>query len=213
MNRRQFLIAGSSVALSPLLNVAHAEWQTETGYAAGTHFQKLKNPVSTSPHKKSVVEVFYYGCPHCYHLEPTLHQWLKSKPKDVHFERMPAVLDNPNWVFMARVFYTAKELGILDQFHSAYFEAIQKDQRPIFDVPSLAKFCEPMGIKPDVYENTFKSFRVDQWVQKAKQRTQQYEITGVPSVIVNGRYLTDVSMAQGERALWKLVDHLVVKPN
>lgn len=205
MKRREFITGISALALT---SVTNANEDAGFGHEEGNHYQKLKKPVSIAPHKKSVVEIFYYGCPHCYHLEPSLHKWLKTKPKDVNFEQMPAVLNNPNWVFMARVFYTAQELGIVNQFHEAYFTAVQRDKKRIFDIPSLAKFCEPMGIKPDQYENMFKSFRVDQLVQKARVRTEQYEINGVPAVVVNGKYLTDVPMAQGKENLWKLVDHL-----
>lgn len=209
MKRREFLTG--LTALTFIGNVKAKNLDNGFGMEAGNHYQIIKNPVSIAPHKKSVVEVFYYGCPHCYHLEPSLHDWLKTKPKDVYFEQMPAVLNNPNWVFMARVFYTAKELGIINQFHEAYFTAVQRDKKRIFDIPSLAKFCEPMGIKANDYENMFKSFRVDQLVQKARIKTEQYGINGVPAVIVNGKYLTDVPMAQGKQNLWKLVNHLLTK--
>lgn len=208
MKRREFLTGLSAVTVAASAN---ANLDAGFGNEEGNHYQLIKNPVSISPYKKSVVEIFYYGCPHCYHLEPSLHDWLKTKPKDIHFEQMPGVLNNQNWIFMARVFYTAKELGIIKQFHTPYFKAIQEEHRQIFDIPSLSQFCEPMGIQPKDYENMFKSFRVDQLVQKARVQTQQYGVEGVPSVVVNGKYLTDVSMAQGKDNLWKLVDYLAEK--
>jgi len=210
MKRREFLTGISALTFT---GWAHAAKKIDAGFGMeeGNHYQLLKKPVSIAPHKKAVTEIFYYGCPHCYHLEPSLHDWLKTKPKDVHFEQMPAVLNNPNWIFMARVYYTAKELGIVKQFHKAYFTAVQRDKKRIFDIPSLAKFCEPMGIKAKDYESMFKSFRVDQLVQKARIRTEKYGINSVPAVIVNGKYLTDVTMAQGKQNLWKLVNHLVIK--
>lgn len=183
--------------------------QAEMTLKEGLQYQLLKKPQSIEPHSKSVVEVFYYGCSHCYRLEPSLHQWLKTKPKDVHFERLPAVLDNPNWVFMARVFYTAKFLGIEDEFHTQYFEAIQGKRQSIFDVDALAKFVEPMGIKPEDYKKMFNSFQVNNAIAKAKQRTQAYGIEGVPAVVVNGKYLTDVPMASSQQALWQVVNTLL----
>lgn len=181
------------------------------GIAEGVEYKKIPTPQSTAPHEKKVVEVFYYGCPHCYELESSVHQWLKNKPKEVHFERMPAVLNNPNWVFMARVFYTAKFLGIEQPFHTKYFDAIQRDRKPIFNVDALAKFVEPMGIKPDAYKQMFNSFQVTSAVSRAKQMTQNYGIDGVPAVIVNGKYLTDVPMASSRQALWKVVNQLLKK--
>jgi thiol:disulfide interchange protein DsbA len=176
---------------------------------SGVHYKKAPTPHPTA--KKQVLEVFYYGCPHCYKLEPSIHEWLKTKPKDVEFVRMPAVLNNPNWIFMARVFYTAKELGILDKFHEAYFKAIQRDHQRIFDLNALAKFVAPMGVKAEDYKAMFKSFKVDQDVQHARRMTEDFGINGVPSLVVNGQYVTDVPMTGSEDNLWKVVNFLLEK--
>jgi len=181
------------------------------GYAEGSEYQKIPKQQNITPHQKKVVEVFYYGCPHCYHLEESLHEWQKTKPKSVHFEQMPAVLDNPNWVFMARVFYTAKFLKILEPFHQRYFEAIQRDRKQIYSLDALAKFAEPMGVKQADYKAMFKSFQVSSAVSKAKQKTAEYGINGVPAVVVNGKYITDVPMASSRKELWKVVNHLTNK--
>lgn len=204
MQRRLFLT--SLLALGTSSAFANSE---NFGYVEGVEYQKIPHPQSTS--QKTVVEVFYYGCPHCYHLEDSLHQWLKTKPKDVHFEQMPAVLNNPNWKFMARVFYTAKFLGIQTQFHRAYFDAIIRDKKRIFDPEALAKFAEPMGVKPEDYKAMFKSFQVSSAVSKAQKMTQNYGIEGVPAVIVNGKYLTDVPMASSREKMWNVVDYLTQK--
>lgn len=209
MQRRQFLTAimgASALALSPKAFSAKP-----SKFLEGINYLKLAKPVSIEPYRKKVVEVFFYGCPHCYHLEPSLNHWLSTKPADVHFERMPAVLDNPNWVFMARVFYTAQELGILEKFHEAYFNAIQRDGKRIFDVETLANYCEQFGVKHDDYVAMFKSFKVGQLVQKARVMTKEYGVDGVPAVIVNGRYRTDEPMAEGKPQLWQLVNELVDK--
>jgi thiol:disulfide interchange protein DsbA len=209
MLRRDFLttLLGAST-----LGLSSQAWSAQPSkFLEGINYQKLPKPVSIEPYKKKVVEVFFYGCPHCYHLEPSLNQWLKTKPKDVHFERMPAVLDNPNWVFMARVFYTAKALGILDKFHEAYFDAIQRDGKRIFDIETLANYCEQFGVKHNDYVQMFKSFKVDQMVQKARILTNEYGVDGVPAVIVNGKYRTDVPMAEGKPQLWQLVNELTHK--
>lgn len=181
----------------------------QTEVMEGVEFRKIPVPQSIAPHSKKVVEVFFYGCPHCYDLEPSLHQWLKTKPDNVTFERMPAVLDNPNWVFMARVFYTAKFLGIEKDFHARYFDALHRDKRRIYSLDELAKFVQPLGIKADDYKQMFKSFQVSSAVSKAKQSTQNYGIDGVPAVVVNGQYLTDVPMATSREDLWRLVNILI----
>lgn len=209
MQRRQFLT--SILGISALGLSTKAFSAKPSRFLEGINYQKLAKPVSIEPYRKKVVEVFFYGCPHCYHLEPSLNHWLSTKPADVDFERMPAVLDNPNWVFMARVFYTAKELGILAKFHEAYFNAIQRDGKRIFDVDTLANYCEQFGVKHADYVAMFKSFKVSQQVQKARILTKEYGVDGVPAIIVNGRYRTDEPMAEGKPQLWQLVDELVKK--
>lgn len=195
-------LIGGGLSLS-----AHA--QDSFGFAEGEEYRPIPQPQSIAPHKKKVTEVFYYGCSHCYHLEPSLHEWLKSKPSDVHFEQMPAVLNNPNWIFMAKVFYTAKELGVIEQSHMPFFHALHRDRKPLFDVKAIAEFFTRFGVKEQAFEATFKSFKVDQLVRNAMRKTQAYGIDGVPAVIVNGKYLTDVPMAKSKDRMWQVVNHLV----
>ncbi len=200
----QLLIA-STLALGSTASLAEDDF----GIVEGVHYKPVPKPHQS--HQKTVTEIFYYGCPHCYHLEPSLKAWLKTKPANIKFNRVPAVLNNPNWIFMARVFYTAKELGILDKFHNTYFDAIQKEHKRIFDLNALAKFVEPMGIKKEDYIAMFKSFKVDQDVQKARRLTDDYGVDGVPAIVVNGQYRTDVPMATSKKKLWQVVNYLLNK--
>jgi len=173
-----------------------------------TNYKKVPQKVDIAPHKYSVVEVFGYTCPHCHELEPSLHDWLKTKPDNVHFQRMPAVFNSPNWIFMARVFYTSQELGVLDKAHNKFFDALHIDNIQITSVEDVADFYTQFGVKKEDFINTFKGFKVDQLVRNAAKLTRQYGIEGVPSVIVNGQFLTDVPMAKGKPEMWELVDKL-----
>lgn len=202
-----FKIIGLLVSF--FLITASGQASNDFGFIEGVHYKKLTEKINITPYKKQVTEIFYYGCPHCYHLELSLNEWLKNKHKDINFVRMPAVLNNQNWIFMARVYYTAVILGIEKQFHPAYFKAVQGDKKAIFDLDSLAKFVEPMGIAKEKYKQIFKSFKVGQLVQQAKVKTDIYGASGVPAVIINGKYLTSVGMATSRKKLWELVNHLV----
>lgn len=203
------LAALSAFCLSLLVSfAAPVSAADEFGFSQGVEYKSIAQPQSIAPHSKKVVEVFYYGCPHCYDLEPSLHEWLKTKPQSVHFEQMPAVLNNPNWIFMAKVFYTAKELGVLEQAHGPFFSALHRDKKPLFSVDAIAEFFTQFGVKTDDFKATFGSFKVDQLVRNAMKTTQAYGIEGVPAVIVNGKYLTDVPMAQSRDRLWQVVDYL-----
>lgn len=184
---------------------------SDYGFDLGIEYKKVPEPQTIAPYKNKVQEIFYYGCPHCYNLEASLNAWKKTKSPSVIYEQVPAVLENPNWVFMARVFYTAKNLGILEQFHGAYFDAIQRDKKRLYTPEALAKFCEPMGIKAEDYIAMFNSFKVNQDIQRARRLTQAYGIKGVPSVVINGQFITDVGMAGGREEVWRLVNQLTAQ--
>lgn len=210
MQRRAFLTGMTSMLLAgQSLRLAHAD--QGFGLVEGVEYKRIPQLQSIAPHKKQVIEVFGYTCPHCYHLEPSIHEWLKTKPSDIHFERMPVVFNNPNWIFMARVFYTAKELGVLEQSHGEFFHALHRDKKELFSVEAIAKFFTQFGVKEADFTNTFKGFKVDQQVRRAAKLTQAYGVEGVPAVIVNGKYQTDVSMAGSRKQLWKLVNQLSKK--
>lgn len=178
---------------------------------AGVEYKNIPQPQQVAPHTKNVVEVFGYTCPHCYKLEPSLHKWLEKKPDDIHFERMPVVFNSPNWIFMARLFYTAKEMGILEKSHNEFFHALHRDKKPFSSVESFAKFYSQFGVSEKDFIATFKSFKVDQAVRRAAKMTQAYGVEGVPALIVNGKYITDVPMAGSRDKMWTVVDTLTNK--
>jgi thiol:disulfide interchange protein DsbA len=176
---------------------------------AGHDFKNLRQVQSIAPHKKQVVEVFYYGCSHCYNLEPSLHDWLKTKPADVHFERVPAVFNNPNWVFMAKVYLTAQDLGIVEKSHLPFFQALHRDKLPLFNIGDIARFHSRFGVTEKQFIETFESFKVDQAFRRAQRLTQSYAVEGVPALIVNGKYLTDLTMHDSHGAVWDTVNKLL----
>jgi len=211
MLRRTWLKTFAASALIALVSSTSVQADNDLGFVEGVEYKKIPQEQSIAPHTKQVTEVFYYGCVHCYKLEPSLHEWVKNKPADIHFEQMPAVLNNPNWIFMGKVFYTAKELGVIEQSHVPFFTALHKEKQSLFSVEEIAKFFTQFGVKESDFISTFKSFKVDQQVRQAMRITQAYGIDGVPAVIVNGKYLTDVPMAQSTENMWKLVNQLTTK--
>lgn len=212
MQRRDFLTGLASASLLGAgFSSTRALADSGFGLVAGVEYKRIPQKQSTAPHKKTVVEVFGYSCPHCYRLEPSIHEWLKTKPDDVHFERMPVVFNDPNWIYMARVFYTAKSLGVLDQAHNAFFTALHRDKKRLFTVAKLAEFFTQFNIDKADFTATFKSFAVDQEVRKAAKLTQAYGVEGVPAIIVNGQYLTDVGMAGNRDKMWQVVNQLSQK--
>ncbi len=180
-------------------------------YQEGKQYELISPPQPTGNSATvEVVEAFWYACPHCFHLEPTLEAWLKHKPADVTFIRMPAAF-NPSWELLARAYYSAEELGVLDKIHEPLFNAIHEKHEPMNTDQDVISFFTAHGVKEDDIRNAMSSFSVETKVRRAKQMGMRYGITGVPAFIINGKYRTDVGMAGGPDALFKVVDFLIKK--
>lgn len=195
-----------AIVLTGLMSFGFA--QTILAASEGTEYRKTDMPIDIKPAKKSVIEIFGYHCPHCYQLEPSLHTWQQSKSADVSFEQVPAVFNSPNWVFMAKVFYTAKVLGVLEKGHIAYFHALHRDKKNVFDLESVAQFFTQFDVTAQDFKDAFNSFAVEQHLRRAQDITARSGIDGVPAIVVNGKYRTDVGMAGSKDKLWTLVNQL-----
>ena len=157
-----------------------------------------------------MVEVFWYGCPHCYDFEPHVKKWLQTKAEDVEFVRMPGIF-NKNWVGHARAYYTAEKLGVLDKIHTPLFEALHKERRRIFSESELKDFFVSHGVDGDEFTRVYNSSEIETKFKRAFLMGQRYKITGVPAVIVNGKYMTSASQAGSFENILKTVDSLVAK--
>ncbi len=158
--------------------------------------------------KIEVLEFFWYGCPHCYSLEPYLEDWLKTMPEDVVFRRMPALLGN-NWIAHARAYYTAEKLDVADKIHSALFEAIHRERIKITNEKELQDFFESQGINPDTFKEAYESEDVTEKLKTAFSLGQSYQLTGVPTIIVNRKHTTSVSKTGGNKELIADINRLI----
>jgi thiol:disulfide interchange protein DsbA len=157
-------------------------------FTAGKDYTVIANP-SPAPKGKMVVrEFFWYGCPHCFRLEPHLQTWLKNIPKDVTFIRTPAAM-NPVWEANARGYFVSEALGIRRKAHITLFHTIHDQQQQIFDQASQAKFYARYGVSPVKFNSMFNSFPITAKVAESNKLAQQYQLTGVPAVVVNGKYV------------------------
>lgn len=164
--------------------------------------------------KVEVVELFWYGCPHCFHFEPNIKGWLAKKPDNVVFYRIPAVF-NSKWALHARAFYAAKSLGLFDngklEFHEAVFNEIHKKKNHLHKKKDFQEIFSRFGISKEDFENAFDSFAVNTKVNRATTLSKRYQLDGVPTLIVNGKYRTDGPMAGGRNGMIKVLDFLVKK--
>ena len=177
-----------------LLFSASGAWAAAE-FVEGTHYTRLATPQPTSvPGKIEVVEMFSYACPHCFHLEPELNNWLKTKPDDVVFVRLPVVF-RPEWELLAKAYFTAEMLGVVDKTHDALFDAIHEKNQKFEDEAAMQAFFVSQGVSVEDFRKTFDSFAVAVKVNSAKLMTRRYAITGVPTFIVDGKFSTSASQA------------------
>ena len=184
-----------------------AEEQSSTGYEAVSPPQPTANPA-----KVEVIEFFWYGCPHCYSFEPSLSAWLKKKPENVEFIRIPAVF-NEEWGNHAKAYFTAEALGVVDKVHADLFDAVQKAKQEgkhaLETEEELASFFTAHGVKDAEFRDAYKSFMVDSKMRQAPQIAAKYGITGVPAVIVNGKNRTNGTLAGSQEKMIDVMNALI----
>jgi thiol:disulfide interchange protein DsbA len=151
-------------------------------------------PVQAGGGKIEVLEFFWYGCIHCYNLEPKLDTWLKTLPKDVEFRRVPAIF-NERWGHDAAIYYAFEALGLVDKLHRPLFDAIHRDRLRTDRWPELSAWLEKNGVDAKKFEATVKSFGVQSKTKGAARMTAAYKIDGTPAMAVHGRYTVPSSDA------------------
>ena len=179
----------------------------------GTEFRPTVQTLPTDqPGKIEVLELFWYGCPHCYHMEPQLAAWVKNLPKDVYFKRVPG-LPQPAWAPMAKAYYAMESLGVLEKLHSKLFEAIHKQRtlRPDDEAATIDWITKQGGLDRKKVEAAFNSFSMNTKLMKAAQIFRASGATGVPALIIDGKYLTSSTMAGGNLQALQVADYLVEK--
>jgi thiol:disulfide interchange protein DsbA len=181
---------------------------------AGKDFQLINPPQPTdSGNKVEVIEFFSYACPHCHSLQPSLAAWLKRKPADVEFRRIPAVFQD-NWIPFARIFYTLDAMGLVDKLHHDVFAAIH-DQRVHLQEPKvLFDWVASKGVDRQKFIDTYNSFSVQSRTQRATDVTRRYNVPFTPAIVVDGRYLTGPSMTATGNAVdydrfFKVLDQII----
>lgn len=178
-------------------------------FTEGKDYTRLSSAQPTTTQDRiEVVELFWYGCPHCYRLEPHIEEWLETRPDDVAFVRMPAVL-SPRWELLARAWYTADLLGVTEQIHKPLFNAIHADRQRITSVDQLRDFFVEQGVSGEDFDSTFHSFGVAAKINRAREMTRRYQVRGVPALIINGKYRTSASEAGSHAAMIEVTNHLI----
>ena len=172
-------------------------------------YETLSSPQPTqNPDKIEVIEFFWYGCPHCYSFEPFLEKWVKSLPKNVEFIRQPVAF-NELWSKHAKAYYTAEALGVVDKVHADFFDAIQNKKEKLETEEELAKFFKAHGVNETQFHEAYNSFAVDAKMRNAPSMATRYGITGVPAIVINGKYKTNGTLAGSQENMIQVMNNLI----
>ena len=215
-DRRQFM---KSMAGAGALGTASGMgllWPTANVLAqAAQGYKVIDTPMLTGDESRvEVLEFFWFGCPHCYAFEPTINKWIESKPDYVDFVREAPPL-NPAWEQHSRTFYAAEALGITDGMFDQVFNRIHRGKKRMRKQKKIGQFVESLdlGVSSEKFIEAMNSFAVNSALNRSMSRAQQAGITGVPSVVINGKYLTGNSLAGSHEGIIKVIDQLAAREN
>ena len=183
-------------------------------YQAGQDYKVLpqNNNYTTAAGAVNVVEFFSYGCPACFSIEPALQQWLLNKPKNVNFQRIPAVFE-PNWEILAKAYYIAEALEVTEKITPALFDAIHKQHAVINNEQALEAIFVQQGVSASDFESAYDfSPGIDAQLAQGEKLMQTYQVIATPTFVVNGKYTTNLGMTKGDpQRLMAIVSYLVSK--
>jgi thiol:disulfide interchange protein DsbA len=209
-----FLRTLAAAGLSVLLFAATAQASQPV---AGKEYLLVRPPQPTdSGNKIEVMEFFWYGCPHCNSLQPSLERWLRNKPADVEFKRVPAVFQD-SWVPLTRAYYTFEAMGLVDKLHQEMFATLHKQRINLKDANAIFDWAAGKGVDRKKFADTYNSFGVNGRTQRSIELTRKFDIPGTPALVIDGRFLTAPSMTlKSERVIdydrfFAVVDALIAE--
>jgi protein dithiol oxidoreductase (disulfide-forming) len=210
MNKKSWSLGRSLLAAGILLLAARGT--VAQALKEGSDYKLLKPPVASevAPGKVEVVEAFWYACGHCYLLEPKLEAWdAKGRAPYVQLVRLPATWNDVVKTH-ARIFYTIELLG-KPQLHAEVFREINVKGNRLDTPEKVQAFFASKGVPAAEFQKAFSSFAVESNLRKAEEMNKRYKITGTPTIVIAGKYVTDVGMAGSEDKLFQIVNELAAR--
>jgi thiol:disulfide interchange protein DsbA len=207
MKRRDFSLAATSLGLLPLISPAQAQ---ALAPKAGTDYAVLDKrvPVDAPAGKVEVIEFFWYNCPHCNAFEPTLESWIRKLPPHVAFKRVPVAFQ-ASFQPQQKLYYALEAMGKVDEYQRKVFAAIHQQRQNLSGEQQILDWAAANGLDKAKFTEQYKSFSVASKIQRAKQLQDAYQVAGVPSIGIAGRWYVDGDLAKSmERAL-QVTDYLV----
>lgn len=184
--------------------------ESTADYQLERHYKSARAAAADpDPARPDVIEVFWYGCPHCYQFDPKVEDWIANKPEDVNFRRVPTALGRPVGKLHAKAYYTAELLGVLDRVHHALFDALHKQRKRLASQDEIEAVFVAQGVDAEEFRGTFNSFAVESKVAQGENLVRSLGITAVPAMAVDSAYWTTAREAGGFDGMLNVVNHLV----
>jgi protein dithiol oxidoreductase (disulfide-forming) len=200
-----------SLVAGLLIVAAAMSGASAQGLVEGRQYARMNPGQAVETGKKiEVIEFFSYGCPHCAEFEPYVQDWLKTQPADVAFRRIP-VMFQPRWVDLAKVYYTLDALGEEAKLSPEVFSAIHGKGIALWEPAKFFDWAASKGLDRKKVEDMYNSFAINGKINRAKQQAQQYGVQSVPLIIVDGKYMTEVSMIGSHEQMPTAINALIAK--
>jgi thiol:disulfide interchange protein DsbA len=200
---------GVLVLIATALMACQGETSAQT--VDESKFTPVASAITVSTGDKiEVAELFWFGCGHCFALEPHVKKWKANMPANVTFVKVPAIFSK-RWEFHGQAFYTMEALAVPEKAYDKFFHSIHIKRNHINSIGALVAFLEPFGKSKEDVEAAFGSFAVDSKMRNAKKITIASGARGVPAIVVDGKYLTNQTLSGGTEKLFGVVDQLVAK--
>lgn len=196
-NKPQGQQTGSNFGVAPKITLSDA----------GNYLNIDPPVVTNSGDKVEVIEFFWFGCPHCFAFEPSIHRWNLNKPDYVTFIREAPPL-NPSWLPHSKAFYAARMLGVEDQIIEPLFNAIHLDDRPLRNSDAIGNFVKELGIDHDDFLKAMESSEVEKMIRHSILLAKSAGLTGVPTVVIDGKYSTSTTLAGSHEGIIEVVNQL-----
>lgn len=207
MNRRQFTLQALAAGASLSLAGTHALAQGAGN--EGREYTVLKEPVAVaSSGKVEVIEFFGYWCPHCAAFEPTLDAWARKLPADVNFRRIPVAFSPAQEIYQ-RMYFALEAMGAVNAVHGKVFVAMHQNHQRLDKEADIAALAQANGVDGAKLLDAMKSFSVATKLAQAKQASQAYRVDGVPTVAIQGRFITSPGQAGTHERTVQVMDALI----
>ena len=205
----QTLRASAFALVATILMACQGETVAQT--VDSSKYQDTREPMTvTTGDKVEVAELFWFGCGHCFALEPALKQWKKDMPANAEFKKVPAIF-SARWEFHGQAFYTMQTLDVPEAAYDKFFSSIHVERKSLNNLNQLVTFLAAYDITEEQAESAFNSFDVSNKMRAAKKITRQSGADGVPAIVVDGKYLTSQKLSGGTAEMFEVVDQLIGK--